>query len=171
MKYVIPLMFFFCTCSVFSQYKNGSIDFGAGVLISIGLQEEVGFDIRMQYTSSTKQKIYIAEYNRFFIKEFEAIRIYKEFGITYNLRLFNWEPLTLTGGIGYLANDYDVLRRAEDTYNIFFSTGRFNHGAVLKFRGVYDISSPIDMFAELNFKSFGKRYDTFVIGLTYSLGL
>ncbi len=157
--------------NVFSQYENGSIDFGLGAVISVGLQEEVGFDIRFQYTSQTQKDSYIAEYNRYFIKEFENTEVYNELGVSYNIRLIHWETLSITGGLGYVGNDYRVLSRAEDTSNLFFSTGNFNHGAVLKFRGLYHLTTPIHIFAELNLKSFGRRYDTFAFGITYSLGI
>ncbi|MHA7058230.1 hypothetical protein ACWGOQ_0013490 [Aquimarina sp. M1] len=153
------------------HYERGSVDFGLGAVISVGLQEEVGFDIRFQYTTSTKISTYIVEYNRFFIKEFENTEVYNDLGISYNVRLLNWQRLSVTAGIGYVGNDYEVLSRAEDTSNLFFSTGSFNHGAGLKFRGLYHINTPIHIFIELSLKSFGKRYDTFAFGLTYSLGI
>jgi len=170
------VIFLLCISSFegFSQdliYDHGSIDFGLGAIISVGLQEEVGFDIRFQYTSSSKKTTYIAEYNRFFIKEFENTEVYNEFGVSYNLRLIHWEGLSITGGVGYVGNDYEVLSRAEDTSNLFFSTGNFNHAAALKLRGLYNITTPIHVFVELNLKSFGKRYDTVIFGLTYSLGI
>jgi len=164
----LPVLY---TSALFSQYENGSVDLGLGAIISVGLQEEVGFDIRFQYTSPTEKDAYIAEYNRYFIKELENTEVYNELGASYNIRLFYWEALSITGGIGYVGNDYRVLSRAEDTSNLFFSTGSFNHGAQLKFRGLYQITMPIHIFAELNLKSFGRRYDTFSFGMTYSLGI
>ncbi|WP_223148895.1 hypothetical protein [Aquimarina sp. RZ0] len=166
------LIALFSAYAMFSQqYESGSVDFGVGAVISVGLQEEVGFDIRFQYTSPTQKTTYIGEYNRYFIKEFENTEVYNELAFSYNIRLIHWETLSITGGIGYVGNDYRVLARAEDTSNLFFSTGDINHGAALKFRGIYNITTPIHIFAELNLKSFGKRYDTFAFGLTYSLGI
>lgn len=156
---------------VSQQYEHGSIDLGVGAIISIGLQEEVGFDIRSQYTTSTKKTSYIAEYNRFFIRESENREVHNEISLSYNKQLFHWETLSLTAGVGYVGNDYEVLSRAEDTSGLFFSTRNFNHGAELKFRGLYDINTSIQLFVELNLKSFGRRYDTFAFGLTYSLGV
>lgn len=152
-------------------YERGSIDFGLGAVISVGLQEEAGFDVRFQYTNPTKIKTVIAEYNRFFVKEFENTEVYNELAASYNLRLFHWETLSITAGVGYVVNDYQVLSRARDTSNLFFSTGDVNHAGFLKLRGLYNITTPIHVFAELNLKSFGKRYDTFIFGLTYSLGI
>lgn len=153
------------------QYEHGSIDFGLGAVISVGLQEEVGFDVRFQYTSATERNTYIAEYNRFFIKEVNNTDVYNEVGFSYNIRLIHWESLSITGGVGYIGNDYQVLNRAEDTSRLFFSTGNFNHAVLLKFRGLYRITDPIHIFVEFNLKSFGKRYDTVILGLTYSLGI
>ncbi|TGV01491.1 hypothetical protein [Flavivirga rizhaonensis] len=166
----LTLIWFVCFCSFSQDYENGSVDFGVGAAISVGLQEEVGFDMRLQYQPSTKKSTYIAEYNRFFVKEFENTEVYNEFGITYNIRLMHWNALSITGGVGYIGNDYKILSRAEDTSSLFFSTGNFNHAAALKFRGLYDIN-PIQVFVEFNLKSFGKRYDTVILGLTYSLGI
>lgn len=167
--YILTLLV--STFMLSQDYERGSIDFGLGAVISVGLQEEVGFDIRFQYTSSSKKATYIAEYNRFFIKELENTRAFNDMGLSYNIRLVQWEHLSITGGIGYVGNDYEVLSRAEDTSNLFFSTGNFNHGAGLKFRGLYNIITPVHIFVELNLKSFGRRYDTFAFGLTYSLGI
>ncbi|MFD2565324.1 hypothetical protein [Aquimarina rubra] len=173
MKKVLVILVVLIWIPTFSQeiYERGTIDFGLGAVISVGLQEEVGFDIRFQYTSSSRKTTYVAEYNRFFIKELENTRAFNDVGLSYNLRLIQWESLSITGGIGYVGNDYEVLSRAEDTSNLFFSTGNFNHGVGLKFRGLYNITNPIHLFVELNLKSFGRRYDTFGFGLTYSLGI
>ena len=157
----------------FSQHcERASVDFGLGVIISVGLQEEVGFTIRSQYTTSSQKTRYIAEYNRYFIKELENTEVYNELGFTYNLRLVDWETISVSGGIGYIGNNYEILNIAEDTSKLFFSTGSFNHGAELKFRGMYKrIAMPVAVFVELNLKSFGRRYDTFAFGLTYSLSI
>ncbi|MDY8134120.1 hypothetical protein [Aquimarina sp. 2201CG5-10] len=171
MKKFLTLIVFLTALQVYSQYERGSVDFGLGAIISVGLQEEAGFDIRGQYTSADQITTYIAEYNRYFIKEFENTEVYNELIVTYNVRLLHWEVISITGGIGYVGNDYVVLNRAEDTSNLFFTTGSFNHGAELKFRGLYNITTPIHVFVELNLKSFGRRYDTFAFGLTYSLGI
>ncbi|GAA3629693.1 hypothetical protein [Flavivirga jejuensis] len=166
----LTLIWFICFFSFSQHYENGSIDFGVGAVISVGLQEEVGFGVRLQYQSSTNTQTYIAEYNRFFVKEFENTEVYNEFGITYNVRLMYWDAFSITGGVGYIGNDYRILSRAEDTSSLFFSTGNFNHAAALKFRGLCHIN-PIHVFVEFNLKSFGKRYDTVIFGLTYSLGI
>lgn len=171
MKKFFTLLVFISSIHVFSQYERGSVDFGLGAVISVGLQEEAGFDIRLQYTSASKISNYIGEYNRFFVKEFENTEVYNEFMATYNLRLFHWETLSITGGAGYVVNDYEVLNRAEDTSSLFFKTGNINHAGLLKLRGLYNITTPIHIFIEFNLKSFGKRYDTVVFGLTYSLGI
>ena len=48
-----------------------------------------------------------------------------------------------------------------------FRTGNFNHGAQIKIRVLYHLSKPVHIFAELNAKSLGRRYDTFLIGFSY----
>ena len=174
MQRILILLLLFISLNNYGQdmvYERGSVDFGLGAVISVGLQEEAGFDIRFQYTNSTKIKAVIAEYNRFFVKEFENTQVYNELAASYNLRLFNWETLSITAGVGYVVNDYKVLSRARDTSTLFFSTGDVNHAGFLKLRGLYNITTPIHVFVELNLKSFGKRYDTFIFGLTYSLGI
>ncbi|GAA3522143.1 hypothetical protein GCM10022393_40850 [Aquimarina addita] len=172
MKRLFFLVFFlFYWISYTQQFEHGSVDFGLGAVISVGLQEEVGFDIRFQYTTPNQKNTYLTEYNRFFVRELENTEVYNEFGITYNIRLIHWESLSITGGAGYIGNDYRVLSRAEDTSSLFFTTGNFNHAAFLKFRGLYQVTNPIHVFAEFNLKSFGKRYDTVILGLTYSLGI
>ncbi|SEL80289.1 hypothetical protein SAMN04487910_3301 [Aquimarina amphilecti] len=127
MKIVLFVFVLLVSTVISSQdsYENGSIDFGLGAVISVGLQEEVGFNIRSQFTSSTKKSTYIVEYNRFFIKEFENTEVYNDFGVAYNVRLIHWESLSVTGGIGYVGNDYEVLSKAEDTSNLFFFYRKF----------------------------------------------
>ncbi|WP_378177127.1 hypothetical protein [Aquimarina sp. SS2-1] len=49
-------------------YQSGTIDFGLGAVISVGLQEEVGFDIRFQFISSPRKTSYIVAYHRFLSK-------------------------------------------------------------------------------------------------------
>ncbi len=171
MKKLLFSIAFLSSIAMFSQYERGSIDFGLGAAVSIGLQEELGFDIRLQYASASKISSYGLEYNRFYGKEFETTQEFNEYVATYNVRLFHKETLSLTAGIGYVINDYEVLNKEEDTSSLFFKTGRINHAGLLKIRGMYNLSTPIQIFAELNFKSFGKRYDTFIFGLMYSLGI
>ncbi len=171
MKNKLVILSFLVSLNLFSQFDRGSVDFGIGGIVSIGLQEELGFDIRFQYTTASKISSYTVEYNRFYGKEFETTQEYNEFAATYNLRLFYKEVITLTAGAGYVINDYEVLNIQEDTSKLFFETGRINHAALLKLSGFYHINTQIDVFAELNFKTFGKRYDTFIVGLKYSLGI
>lgn len=167
---IISSLLFFS--KVYAQeYENGSIDMGVGAIISVGLQEEWGFDIRLQYTNIDKKKVIITEYNRYFIRQFENTEVYNELMASYNHRLLHWNGIDITGGLGYVANDYEVSSRAADTSNLFFETGKFSHGVLLKLRGIYQLSEPVYVFAEVNMKSFGRRYDTFAFGLTYALGI
>lgn len=168
---MLGLFFFGFTIKTYSQYDRGSIDFGLGVAISVGLQEEIGFDIRAQYTSANKITAYILEYNRFFRKYAENTEVYNEFAVSYNARLWDWERFNITGGVGYIGNDYIILNKAEDTSGLFFTTGNFNHGAQFKLRGIYRVDTSIHLFVEGNLKSFGRRYDSFIFGVTYALGI
>lgn len=158
--------------TVFSQqFEHGSIDMGMGALLSVGLQEETGFDIRVQYTSTSQKNSVTGEFNRYFRKEFENTETFNEAIITYNRRIYQWETIRFTGGVGYALNNYPLATNATDTSNLFFTTGSLNHGANLKLQGSILLIEPVSLFVEVNAKSFGRRYDTVAFGLVYVLGI
>ena len=159
-----------------AQFDRGLVDFGLGGVISVGVQEETGFDVRLQYTSVNKRNVYIAEYNRFYSRlarvedrRSDIPESFNEFGFSYTTRIVCLKPVTFFGGIGYVANDYEVLSNARDTSNLFIQGDSYNHGLQIKLRGVYTFLEKLNIFSEINFKSFGRRYDTVVLGISYSL--
>ena len=110
----------------------------------------------------------MGEYNRSFsIASNDEAEAYNELALGVNLILFNWYPTTITAGFGYIGNDSSIFEEIEDEAFIGLRTGDFNHGVQIKLRALYQISIPVHIFAELNIKSLGRRYDTFLVGFSY----
>ncbi len=167
----VTILLLFFTKTIQGQYDRGTIDFGLGAVISVGLQEEIGFDARLQFTTLTEKYRYLVAYNRYFISETQNREVLNELEADFMIQVVTYEGLKLDAGIGYVVNDYRLLKNARDTSNLFINSGRYNHGLQLKMRGAYQLFLPVDVFLELNLKSFGRRYDTIVFGLTYSIGI
>ncbi len=157
--------------SLYGQFDRGTIDFGMGAVISVGLQEEIGFDARIQFTTLTEKYRYLIAYNRYFISETQNREILSELDASFMIKAITYLGIKLDAGVGYIINDYRLLKNARDTSNLFITSGRYNHGLQLKMRGAYQLFLPVDVFLELNLKSYGRRYDTIVFGVTYSIGI
>ncbi len=153
-----------------STAQTPSFDFGPGAVVSVGFQEEWALDVRAQYGSG-KKWTYLAEYNLFFRRDVTAqnTETFGEIALTANYELFKISGISFSGGIGYTVNSFNMNERDPDTSNLFFESGRYNHGAQLKFLGILPLGDRIKLFSDLNLKSFGRRYDTFSFGLLYSI--
>ncbi len=151
----------------FAQYDPGATNYGLVAAKSFALENELAIGGRVEYAFNC-YTTFMGEYNRTFAlgadKEYEG---FNELALGVNLILFNWYPTTITAGMGYVGNDSSIFRDIEDEAFLGFSTGNFNHGAQIKIRALHQISTPVHIFAELNVKSLGRRYDTFLIGFSY----
>ncbi|MDH7444463.1 hypothetical protein [Aquimarina sp. 2201CG14-23] len=164
------LFVFLMSCVLFTakaQYEPSAINYGLVVSKGFGLANEVGVGVRLEYATNC-YTTFLGEYNRsVVIGGEENEEGYNELGLGVNLILFNWYPTTITAGIGYVGNDSSFFENIEDDAFLAFRTGNFNHGAQIKLRALHQISVPVHIFAELNVKSLGRRYDTFLIGFSY----
>ncbi len=172
MPQIMRRLFFLC-CTFFTvytssaQYDPGVVNYGLVAIKNFGLDTEIGAGARVEYAFNC-YTTFIGEYNRSFdIDANEDYEGYNEFALGVNLILFNWYPTTITAGMGYIGNDSNFFEEIEDEAFLGFRTGNFNHGAQIKIRALHQVSSPVHIFAELNLKSLGRRYDTFLIGFSY----
>ncbi|KAA1245641.1 hypothetical protein [Aquimarina sp. RZ0] len=150
-----------------SQYEPGAINYGLVATKSFGFVNEIGAGVRLEYAKNC-YTTFLGEYNRSFsVGREEDIEGYNELGLSVNLILFNWYPTTITAGIGYIGNDSSIFETIEEEAFLAFRTGNFNHGSQIKLRALHQVSIPVHIFAELNIKSLGRRYDTFLIGFSY----
>ncbi len=162
---LIMLSFNFYTIS--AQYDPGAVNYGFVAIKSFGLENEMGLGTRVEYAFNC-YTTFIGEYNRTFaIGATDAYEGFNELAIGVNLILFNWYPTTITAGMGYVGNDSGIFEDIEDEAFLGFRTGNFNHGAQIKIRALHQVSIPVHIFAELNVKSLGRRYDTFLVGFSY----
>lgn len=165
--FLILLILLFSATKVLAQYEPSAINYGFVAIKSFGFQNEGGLGVRMEYASNC-YTTFLGEYNRLFsIGAEDEVEGYNELALGVNLILFNWYPTTITAGLGYIGNDSSVFETIEDEAFLGFRTGGFNHGAQIKLRALHQISIPVHIFAELNLKSLGRRYDTFLIGFSY----
>ncbi|GAA4277750.1 hypothetical protein GCM10022259_24740 [Aquimarina mytili] len=159
-------MLFFAV-QISAQYDPGAVNYGAVAIKNFGLENEVGLGVRVEYAFNC-YTTFLGEYNRSFaIAADDAYEGYNELAIGVNLILFNWYPTTITAGMGYIGNDSSIFEDIEDEAFLGFRTGNFNHGAQIKIRALHQVSTPVHVFAELNVKSLGRPYDTFLIGFSY----
>ncbi len=150
-----------------AQYDSGATNYGLVAIKSFGLQNEAALGARVEYAFNC-YTTFMGEYNRsFVIASDQEEEVYNELALGVNLILFNWYPTTITAGIGYMGNDSSFFEEIEDEAFLAFRTGNFNHGAQIKIRALHQISTPVHIFAELNLKSLGRRYDTFLVGFSY----
>ncbi|HET8838547.1 MAG TPA: hypothetical protein VFM82_06075, partial [Flavobacteriaceae bacterium] len=165
------LLFGFCVFFIEnSASQTPSFDFGPGAVISVGFQEEWAMNVRAQYHTG-KKWVYLAEYNLFFRRDVASqnTETFGEVALTANYELFEFQGVSIYGGIGYTVNSFIINEHDPDTSNLYLAGGRFNHGAQLKFLGILPLGDRIKLFSDLNLKSFGRRYDTFSFGVLYSI--
>ncbi|HET8809659.1 MAG TPA: outer membrane beta-barrel protein [Flavobacteriaceae bacterium] len=164
------LLFGFCVFFFENSIAQRAFDFGGGALISVGFQEEWGVDVRAHYHTNEKWG-FSGEYNLFFRRDVTSqnTETFSEITLNVNYKLMEIVGISVFGGLGYTGNNFDMNQRDPDSSNIYFETGNFNHGAQIKFLGNLPLGKSVKLFAELNLKSFGRRYDTFVFGLLYSI--
>ncbi len=166
-KFLFAIFALLFTVHVSAQYDPGAINYGFVGIKNFGLDNEIGLGARVEYAFNC-YTTFIGEYNRSFaIGADDDYEGYNELAIGVNLILFNWYPTTITAGMGYTGNDSGIFEDIEDEAFLGITTGNFNHGAQIKIRALHQISTPVHIFAELNVKSLGRRYDTFLIGLSY----
>ncbi len=150
-----------------AQYDPSAFNWGLTASKSFASQDEIALGARIEYAYNC-YTTFLGEYNRqFSIGTEENVEGFNEIAFGVNLILFNWHPTTITGGFGYIGNDSSIFEEIEDEATLAFRTGTFNHGAQIKIRALHQVSVPIHIFAELNIKSLGRRYDTFSIGISY----
>ncbi len=168
MKRVLLGIAFWCgTYTASAQYDPSAVNYGLVAVKSFGLENEIAVGARIEYAFNC-YTTFIGEYNRTFaINAKDGYEGFNEFALGVNLIMFNWYPTTITAGIGYMGNDSDEFERIENDAFLGFRTGNFNHGAQIKIRALHQISTPVHIFAELNVKSLGRRYDTFLVGFSY----
>ncbi len=145
------------------------MNYGLVVSKNFGQEKELGVGVRVEYAFNCSTT-FMGEYNRSFnfdTSDENQKTGYNEFAFGVNLILFNWYPTTITAGIGYIANDGTLLDTTEDTSFLSFETGDINHGAQIKIRALHQLSDPIHVFGELNIKSLGSQYHTFLVGISY----
>ncbi|WP_378177130.1 hypothetical protein [Aquimarina sp. SS2-1] len=168
MKRVLITMILLCVCLMSNaQYEPSAINYGLVAIKSFGSADEIGLGARIEYAPNC-YTTYLGEYNRLFsLSADDEVEGYNELALGVNLILFNWYPTTITAGFGYIGNDSSVFEEIEDDALIAFRTGNFNHGAQIKIRALHQIAIPVHIFAELNIKSLGNQYHTFLIGFSY----
>ena len=156
----------FVACQTYAQYDPGAFNFGITGTKGFGSEKEIAIGGRIEYAYNC-YTTYMGEFSRQFAIGGEDDEAFNEFALGVNLILFNWHPTTITGGIGYVGNNSKEFEAIEDEANLAFKTGNFNHGAQVKIRALHQVAIPLHIFAELNLKSLGRRYDTFSIGFSY----
>ncbi|TSE10630.1 hypothetical protein [Aquimarina algiphila] len=150
-----------------AQYDPGATNYGFIAAKSFALDKEIALGARVEYAFNC-YTTFMGEYNRTFaIGADEDYEGFNELAFGVNLILFNWYPTTITAGMGYVGNDSSVFEEIEDEAFLGFRTGNFNHGAQIKIRALHQATRYVHIFAELNVKSLGRRYDTFLIGFSY----
>ena len=171
MKRVVLLLFFLISLHSKAQGEKGAIDFGIGGIVSIGVQEELGFDLKFAFQPNEQPFDILTGYSRYFVKQLQNQKVFNQLEIAFNYDVYAYEPLVFSVGMGYLLNDYELLRGARDTSDLFVSSGNFNHGMLLKFRAEYYTLGNIIFFTEATIKSYGRRYDTIGVGLFYRIAI
>jgi len=168
MNKILFILFLFCsTLTMTAQYDPGVTNYGLVAAKSFGLVNEVSVGARIEYAFNC-YTTFIGEYNRaIVIGEDERHEGFNELALGVNLIMFNWFPTTITAGMGYVGNDSIEFEAIEKDAFLGFRTGAFNHGAQIKIRALHYIADPLHIYAEVNVKSLGRRYDTFVIGFNY----
>ncbi|WP_152537433.1 hypothetical protein [Aquimarina pacifica] len=171
MRRIFLLMLLWCSGYVsYAQYDIGAMNYGLVASKNFGEEKEFGLGLRIEYAFNCSTT-FMAEYNRSLAitsnKENQEYEGYNEFALGVNLILFNWYPTTITAGIGYVGNDANDFEFFEDDAFLSLQTGGMIHGAQIKIRALHQLSDPIHIFGELNVKSLGSRYHTFLIGFSY----
>lgn len=171
MKFLRLVLVFFTLFLSFGEAKAQfySFDFGAGSAISVGYQDEWAVGVRAHYHRG--EWSYLGEYNLFFRRDVTSqnTHTFNEVALGANYYLTDFFGISLFAGLGYVGNNFDINQNDPDTSKLYLESGNFNHGAQLKFLGNLPLGKRIKLYAEMNFKSFGRRYDTFAFGLFYSI--
>ncbi|MHA7058231.1 hypothetical protein ACWGOQ_0013495 [Aquimarina sp. M1] len=167
MKRILCIILLSVSFVLKAQYEPSAINYGLVAIKSFSTVNEVGLGARIEYAPNC-YTTYMGEYNRLFsIGPDEEVEGYNELALGVNLILFNWYPTTITAGFGYIGNDSSIFEEIEDDALIAFKSGDFNHGAQIKIRALHQISIPVHIFTEVNIKSLGSQYHTFLIGFSY----
>ena len=69
--------------------------------------------------------------------------------------------------MGYIGNSDSSFENKEDDATLAFRTGNLNHGVQIKLRTLHHITKAVHLFGELNLKSLGSDYHTFLVGFSY----
>ncbi len=166
-KILFIISMYSISISVNAQYDPSAINYGFVVIKSSGFDSEVGIGARIEYAPNCFTT-YMAEYNRLFsVGGDDPPDGYNELALGVNLILFNWYPTTITAGFGYIGNDSSIFDDFAEEALIGLTTGDITHGVQIKLRALHQISIPVHIFAELNIKSLGNKFHTFLIGFNY----
>lgn len=166
-KTIIGIGCFLFSQIAIAQYDAAAINYGLSIGKGFGLQSEYTAGARVEYAYNCFNT-FIWEYNRALeIGDSNGYSGHNEFGFSLNLILFNWYPTTITAGMGYVLNDSKIFKDIEEEALLSFRTGKYNHGAQIKIRALYRLSKSSHLFAEVNAKTLGRRYDTFLVGYSY----
>lgn len=158
-----------CLLGIFKVNAQDALDFGLGAAISVGYQDEWAADLRMGYEHNSWN--YLAEYNLFFRRDVTSQNTdtYNEIGLSLNYKLIDFSEIHIFGGLGYVGTNFPLNKKDPGATNLFFKTGNFKNGFQVKFFGFLPFNGRLKLFSEMNFKSFGRRYDTFAFGLLYRI--
>ncbi len=153
-----------------AQYIPDGFNFGAAITSTYQDEQLVGFSPRLEY-APTCYTSYMGTYSYQFSLTDSTIEGFHEFSYSVNTILFNFEPTYITIGGGYMFNTSSTFDEKDNDAILFFKTGDVNHGLELKLRALIRIDLPIHIFAEVNFRSLGRLYDTVGIGALYDFDL
>lgn len=168
MKRLLLILIFTCSLTTYAQYTPGSYHYGLVGVKPFDAVNTIGAGVRVEYAYNC-YNTFMAEYNRSFaIGDSSEAEGYNEFAFGSNLILFNWYPTTITAGMGFFTNDDSLFESRKDAAVLFFQTGDLNHGVQIKVRALHHLTKEVHLFGELNLKSLGGDYHTFLVGFNYN---
>ena len=164
---LILLVFFSFFFEINAQYNPGIFNYGIVAIKGANSVSEIGGGLRVEFAYNC-YNTFMVEYNRLFsVASNNENSGYNEVVLGTSLILFNWNPTTVTAGMGYVVNNDSDFKNKVDEANLVFQTESLNHGVQIKLRGLHKLSRSIHVFGEFNLKSLGADYHNFLIGLNY----
>lgn len=157
------LLSVFPLCFLQAQYDPGAITYGGGLHKNIW-SKSYGAGARLEYAKNC-YTTFLGEVNL----SNNSNDIDGELVSSVNLILFNFYPTTITAGMGFLLNFDEDFVENESSF-LVFENENVQFGALMKFRALHKVSSPVHIFVEVNFRSLGKEYHTVNIGYNYNFG-
>lgn len=167
MKCFLIAFFILISSIIHAQYTPGAFNYGIVGVKGFDTINTLGAGIRVEYAYNC-YNTFMVEYNRSFVlggnEEAEG---YNEFILGSNLILFNWNPTTITAGMGVFTNDDALFENRNNKAILSFQTGNLNHGVLIKIRALHHFTKAVHIFGEFNLKSLGSDYHTFLVGMSY----